>query len=456
MKVQAAFPEIACFKSDDNSTPYRVFGLNGVGASGKNLLSASWKRSRNEFSGQFNFTIKEDVRLASYSNATKVQPFLDVVQPMDVVTFKGDSASGKADFIGIITDISVSATAGSYQKSISITGKSIEHLLELYCISLDATAMIWSGTQADATALSYNFVENVSNKTDGLPIKDVLQEVYKHFDQVAKSYPGISNVKISEMVNTWMGTDFFECDKDLKFHLPISSNLMADSTIKFPDYIRNLLPQPLYEFYGTVVDGKPKVVCRECPFDAEDWNALETYPMEASCLTNYALTRSNGEVYTAFIPYLEGSALSMNHYQVQASSSGYPHQVIDEQKLAIYGFRPLNCNFVGFKTEGTSEETMTDIFKRLAGRMKSWYSNLDDMYDANFTMVAIKNKALPKLGQKLKFANGQFYLTGLDYSWSYSSSPTIKCQAERGGEYQNGSFARAISGLSRPHVEMLQ
>ena len=455
MKVQAAFPEIACYKSDDNSTPYRVFGLNGVGASGKNLLSASWKRSRNEFSGQFNFTIKEDVLLASYSNDTKVKPFLDVVQPMDVVTFKGDSASGKADFIGIITDISVSATAGSYQKSISITGKSIEHLLELYCISLDATAMIWAGQQADASALAYNFVENVSSQTDGLPIKDVLMAVYNHFDQVAKQYPGVSNVKISDMIKTWMGTDFFECDKDLKFLLPISSNLMQDSTIKFPDYIRNLLPQPVYEFHGTVVDGKPKVVCRECPFDAEDWNGLDTYQITADTLTNYALTRSNGEVYTAFIPYLEGSALSNNHYQVQLASNGYPHEVIDKEKLAVYGFRPLNCNFVGFKTEGTSDKDMTEKFKDMASRLKVWYSHLDDMYDGNFTMVATKGKAIPKIGQRLKFASGQFYITSLDYSWSYMGSPTIKCQAERGAEYQNGSFARAISGLSRPHVEMM-
>ena len=454
-KIQAEFPEIACYKSDNNSTPYRVFGLNGVGASGKNLLSASWKRSRNEFSGQFNFTLKEDVNLPSYSSDNKYKPFLDVVQPMDVVTFKNDATSGKADFIGIITDISVSATAGSYQKSISVTGKSIEHLLELYCISLDATAMIWAGQQADATALAYNYVENVSSKTDGLPIKDVLMEVYKHFDGVAKDYPGVSNVKISDMIKTWMGTDFFECDKDLKFHLPISSNLMSDTTIKFPDYIRNLLPQPVYEFHGTMVNGKPKVVCRECPFDAAAWNGLETYQLKADTLTNYALTRSNGEVYTAFIPYLEGSALSNNHYQVQLASNGYPHEVIDKEKLSIYGFRPLNCNFVGFKTEGTSDTTMTEKFKTLASRLKTWYSNLDDMYDANFTMVGTKDK-MPILGQKLKFASGQFYITGIDWNWSYMSSPTIKCQAERGAEYQNGTFARAISGLSLPHVEMMQ
>ena len=452
--VQAVFPEISCYKSDNNSSAYRVFGANGIGTSGKNLLSCSWKRSRDEFSGQFNFTVKEDVSLPPYSESNTARPFLDMVEPMDVIAIKNDSTSDKYDFIGIVTDISVSATAGSFQKSISISGKSIEHLFEMYCISLDATAMQWAGESANTQSLQNNFVASLSSKSDSVTIKDTFMSIYKQFDDVAKKHPGVSNTRISQMIDTWFDADYIDCDKDLKFKMPISSNLFSDSVVKLPDYVRNLLPQPVYEFYGTVKNGKPVVVIRENPFDHNDWKELDVFHVDADYLTSYALTRSNGEVYTVFIPYVAGSVLDQNFYQVQSTKEGYPHSAVDKEKLAVYGYRPLNCNFVGFKTEGTPSDTLTEVFKELAERLKTWYGKLDEMYDANLAMVLSRKTGMPQVGQRLAFARGEFYVTGTDFSWSYGGSPTVKVRAERGAYYAGGAFSMPLDGLSRPHVEM--
>ncbi len=452
--VQAIFPEISFYKGSDNSSAYRVFGINGIGTSGKNPLSVSWKRSVGEFSGQFNFTMKEDLTVAAASADNLSKPFLDVVEPLDVVVIKHDSSPDtKPDFIGFVTDISFTASAGGLQKTISITGKSIEHLLELYCISMDATAMLFAGDGGNVEAIQKNYVADMSAQGNSVAVKDMLKKVYESFDGVAKRYPGISNTRLSQMIQTWMGSDFFDCGASLRFHYPISSNLFSNSTINYPDYVRNLLPQPLYEFHGIVQDGKPKVRCREVPFDGNEWKRLKSFTVVADILTGYSLARSNGEVYTVFIPYLEGSPIGMNFYQVQSTDKGYPHSCVAKDKLELYGYRPLNCNFVGFKTEGTAESDMTETFRKLAERLMAWYSRLDEMYDVNLSMVLRKGHGIPELGGRVKFGDGEFYVTSVEYSWSYGASASIKCHGERGGKYQDGVFATPLTGLSRPRME---
>ena len=68
---------------------YQEFSTNSKDVSGKNLLSYNFQRSVNSFSGSFSISVKEENIYSSYVEQKK--PFLDMVNPFDVVTIQEDS-----------------------------------------------------------------------------------------------------------------------------------------------------------------------------------------------------------------------------------------------------------------------------------------------------------------------------------------------------------------------------
>lgn len=397
------------------------------------LLSYSWNKDLYTFGGAFTLTIKDDGT-----------DLIDDVQMLDVVQII-ENETEKADFIGIITAVTYNASATG-KKQISIQGKSIESLLDMFTIALDATAMIFAGKSANNASMQLNFAKDLSSQKKPLTIKNVLEIVFDKFEETAGKFPNVSSTTIGEMIKKWIGEDFFEVPKEdgkeTEFKYPISSNLIQNATITYPGYIRNLLPQPLYELYGETKDGSTKVICRKVPFGEKDWKKLIVEKISPDTLTNFVLGRNCEEVYTAFIPYLEGSNFSPNFYQVKnGSKEGYKGSNINTEKLKVYGYRPLNCDFHGYKMEGTTEEQEGSLFENTSKELSEWYGYLDDMYNANFSIINIINENKPVLGGIAQFGEAKFYVTGVEHTWSYGDTAMINYQCERGGLYsEDGKF----------------
>lgn len=445
-RVQSVTPVVEFFSYKDYKS-YQVFSASSKSYSGKNLLSYSFSKSVSNFSGNFQITIREETDMTIYSENER-KPFIDKVHALDVVKII-ENDNNEPDFIGIVTTISFTGTEGN--KTINISGYSIEYLLEFFTISLDATAMAWANTYVNVDSKNRDY-KSTNGGSDSASIKEVCKTSYNYFCNIANQYKKLTNTKIMDLINKFMGSDLFDCPDSLKFKYPIASNILQNSTINWSNYIRNLLPQNVYELYGIITNGKVKIRAREVPFSAGAWNKLEKTKIKDYALINYTLTKSIDEVYTNFYSYVEGSSLAPDFWnRLNASSEGNILAETNNEKTALYGYKPLQCNFIGYNTE--SKVDIQKQFKELNKNLADWYGKLDEMYDATITVVNIQNEPIAAIGEVVQFLGGEFYVVGTEHSWQYGVSPKVTYHCERGGKYTNGKFTE-LTGISLPLAEI--
>lgn len=419
-----------------------VFDINYP--SGQNLLSYSYQRSINNWSSNWNMSFKDNGFPDSKENY-----LFDLLGPLDVIEIK---EFDKIVYIGVITDISFSAKANG-QKVIHVSGKGIEFLFEYLTLALDVTAMAFVG---EAFQVDYkNFETKLTiNKNEAPTVKSLFEDLFKCFSSGVVDMSKLANTTILNMIKKWYGDNYLEVDDNLKFQYPIASNLFTNSTINFITYIRNLLPTTVYEMFSIIKDGSPKILIRKKPFNNDKWNELNYYSINPIALTDYLLTKSINEVYTAFYSYVEGSVKSSDWYQKLGATKEGNKSLINEEKLSIYGYKPLVGNFIGYNTNVKADEVSSSFennFEILNKELRTWYENLDEMYNLTLTVLNVDGEAI--IGNKLKFLKGEFYLTGIDHQWQYGDSVRLTYHCERGGNYESGSFSK-LKNVSEKLLEV--
>lgn len=308
---------------------------------------------------------------------------------------------------------------------ISIQGKSIEWLFETLTIATDVTAMSFAGQfwNTDNANITLKLTQNKSN----VAVKESLQTIYDDFVNSVRKNTSLSNFKIADLIQFWYsdkGTkaiDIFEIDDNLKFYFPIASNMYSNNAVNYISYIKGILPSNVYEMYGTVIDGKPKIKVRLMPFSKNTWNKLDAKTIDASVLTDYTVQRSGEEVYTAFLAYIQGSPLDPEFMaRAMGTIKGNPNAKLIE-KAQKYGYKPLQCNFIGYPQNFVKEDTkveneekeklsLQEAVGRLTETMAEWYGNLDEMYDATIGIVNVFTNNNPKIGDKIRFLMVNFML----------------------------------------------
>ena len=304
---QAPQPTIKCYHSVDKfgnavKNLYQEFTPTSLDRSGKNLQTYSFDNSVENFGGTFSFTIKEDIPMSVIT-----VNFMDSVKPLDIIEISENGDGHSIDFIGVVTKISVGGISSNLNKTVTVSGRSIEWLFSYLNINTDIKACIFQNDQANKTFLT-DLANN--NGKDGMSIKDIVIASFKMFVEQTTKHTEISNFVIGDIIKLWYGDDysqFIEASTEI-FAYPISSNLFENGKINVIDYIKKLLPSPIYEIFG-FIDGsnKPKLCVRKAPFD----NPKSDYRIEPVQLTDFTLTRSCEEVYTAFMPYIEGSSMQV-------------------------------------------------------------------------------------------------------------------------------------------------
>lgn len=459
--VQSPSPTIKCYHSFLEGHPlYYIFSASSPEQykSGKNLQSYQFSRSTNQTTGDFSFTIKEET-----NNSNTANLFFDYVDIFDVITIKENALAtdSNVDFYGVVTNISFSASANGLQKLISIQGKSIEYLFETLTIATDVTAMSFAGQywNTDNANITLKLTQNKSN----VSVKEALQTIYDDFVNSVRKNTSLSNFRIADVIQYWYSDketknlDIFDVDDNLKFYFPIASNMYSNNAVNYISYIRGILPSNVYEMFGTVINGKPKIKIRLMPFSEKSWNNLIPNNIDSSILTDYTLQRSGEEVYTAFLAYIQGSPLDPEFMaRAMGTIKGNPNAKMIE-KAQIYGYKPLQCNFIGYpqnfvkenievKNEENEKMSLQEAVGELTKTMAEWYGNLDEMYDATIGIVNT-SIAIPRIGEKIRFLKGEFYITTETHTWNYGAAQKISYQCERGGDYINGKFT-PLKGVS--------
>lgn len=452
---QVPQPTIRCYKSVKNGKAvtdlYQEFTPKSAYVSGKNLQSYNFEKSLDNFGGSFSFTVKEDVN-------TKETLFMDKVSPLDVIVLSESGSETDRSFIGVVTTVSIGGISSNLNKVVTVSGKSIEWLFLYYNINADIKGAIF---QNDAANTGFKADLAKRDGTEGLSIKDIVMATYDMFNSQVNGtkLKTVTNFVVGDLIKLWYGdVSKFVVADTAQFKYPISSNLFTGGRISIIDYLQKLLPSPIYEIFGRLDDnGKPTLVFREAPFD----EPKSTFKINANVLTDFTLTKSCNEVYTAFLPYIEGSNMDPSYYMnLQAGKSiakGYDAVQKNEEKISVYGFQLLTCSFAGYNSnpdnpskQGFSADTIQD----LAMKMQQWFSCLDEMYAGDFTIVNYMEKKDKKaqIGDWIGFADGLFYITAEKHSWTYGDNPMINYSVTRGGNYKNGAF-KPLENLSRAYRE---
>lgn len=445
MKViyQSFMPKITVSAySDGGYSEHIVFGATST--ANKNLVSYTFSRSLYNLTGTFSFSFKEDTK--SDIN------ILDSIKMLDLVKIYEFE---KLVFIGIVTETSFSASSGNIQKTVSVSGKSIEYLFELLQVSLDITAMNF--VQSDAKNIELINELNKKDSTDGISIAEAVKTAFSQFVGILNDYKEVSTVQVLEMLKAVYGgldiAKFLVCG-DINFYYPISSNLYSDRNVKFIDFLRNVLPSPVYEIYGTIgSNDTPKLNLREVPFSSSDWDKLSCYRVPPELLTSYTFSKNCTEVYTEFLGYVEGSLIDPAYYKkLTATDKGYDSQVTLPEKIAVYGYKPLEVTFVGYfggknKTEeNKTNETLKEKMKSLNTKLSEWFGKLDEMYSGNITIVnADYGNEKTGIGERVMVGTNEFYINAEKHDWAFCAAPTITYTVDRGGRYTKGVFSECIN-----------
>lgn len=449
---QAPQPTIKCYHSIINGQAakllYQEFTPTSLDNAGKNLQSYSFENSVENFGGSFSFSIKEDIPKYTYNTT-----FMDQVKPLDIIVISERGDGQSIDFIGVVTKVSVGGISSNLNKTVTVSGKSIEWLFTYYNINCDIKACIFSNESVNNT-LKVDLANN--NGKTGMSIKDIVIKCLEVFNQQTNEHKGVSNFIIGDIIKNWYGEDYssYIVASNEVFAYPISSNLFDNGQINIIDYLKKLFPAPLYEIYGYIDNyNKPKLGIRKAPFD----NPRSSFILKPVQLTDFTLTRSCEEVYTAFMPYIEGSSMSPDFYMNIAKAEGikedgYNYAGSIPEKVKLYGYQLLTCSFVGYNADPDNPAVDTDKLQKLQADLVNWFGNLDDMYSGDFTVVNLLDRRMAKIGEWLEFTDGLFYVYTASHTWNYGDNPMINYQVGRGGKWINDTF-KPLDRLSTVYRE---
>jgi hypothetical protein len=437
-------------------------GANGGAGIYRQLLNYQFQESVDDVRGAFSFTVENET--IPESGGKKITTFDRVKLRSIVKIYEGGD---KAVFVGIIRrkSISVAMTAGGPRKSITFTGEALTGVIADFVLSLD----IKISDVADASIETKKLTLALSSNQH-LTIDEFLKITWEKYTELSIQNFKMNDCETTKTVKAFMSEPFFTHGKnDSPFYFYIANATYTQGNNNLIDMWRHILPNPVYEIYAYCDrNGGEKIMVREAPFDGDTWSELRTIKIVPISLLNYAFQQSDEEVYTVFNGYLEGSAMSHDFYTIvsQYDGSGNGIMQVDEDKLKRYGYRPLEVSFRGYdrrKNSDKNTESMQEIMRELNGRLKKWYARLPDMFSGTITLTTnfAEPERNPRVGEKVMFLGGEFYVQKAVHFWSYGETPTLTLSVARGMKYSDGGVdyiekANTLENIGAARLELEQ
>lgn len=502
--------------------PYYKFSSVDTGVlSSANLQSYTFTNGIKNLDGSFSLTIKEDTRELLPGETY----FMDQVHQLDVVKIV---ENGYVAFWGVVRTISFGATAGAMNKVITISGMSAAGLLNMFNISTDMASMqaimnvAENGKIASRIANLFNQKEEKNGKLVPKPVevKEVFRIVYLALHYVAKGHKynsktgewdpeedkskqQFASFKIQRIFRYIFGVahddvgltlnydtekytkpvEFLDCDVTMRYQL--ATNLFNMSEVNIVSYFKGILPEILYEFFHEMDENdQPKIIIRQAPFTKEGWKNLGvSYEIDPSTITDYTLTQTDANIFTAFFAYPAGQSGQRDLYRYMtgkndtaADKKNNTVQKVDDKLLHLYGYIPLDAAFLGYKPDSVTTDNQIEISEKMSSDLGYMYKNLKDYWSGDVTFVnlmdnedsefykqyaydvenkqiltkpvAIKKTNIPRIGTKVKLCGMEFYVTDKTHSWRYGEPCKVNLRLERGGKYNEDGFVEPVEYAS--------
>ncbi|MDR2534543.1 MAG: hypothetical protein LBD29_00745 [Treponema sp.] len=440
---QSPAPKLEIFTKGDPNKPDITYFPAPKAERWSKLLGYTFTESVDDLEGSFSFTVENEEVKKEEKSVFDLIPVRSIVK-----IYEGDLEN--AVFIGIIRQrqIKKSMTSQGIKRSVVFSGKSIISCVAEYTLSLD----IRIHNIAEPMSRNKDLTDRLTRKKekgDLLTIKDFMKETWEHFKKVSEE-AGISTTGVADIIKKFIGggnpNTFIKVTGIRQtLHYDIACVFYNAANNVIVDVWRNILPENVYEFFSRCEDGEPKIIARQVPFEPEDWSSLDIYMISPISLTAYELDLSDEEVYTAFVSYIIGSAREREFYLGVYQTSKDDIVAHDRKKQKIYGFKPMELNFVGYDRQGNSPKedgnraALIEELRELNKMALYWYSRLDEMYSGSITVITDFNKpeTNPRAGCRAGFLGGEFYINKAEHSWNFGGTPTIKLTVSRGMIYDN-------------------
>ena len=427
-RAGGGFDDVAYFPSERVGGDQRLWS--------DQLLSYSFSERIDSIDTEFTFSVTPEVDRGGKS-------WMDKIQPRDVAVF---TEFGVVRYVGVITRVRYYGRMDDTpNRSITISGMSVGGILSTYRIILDQRIYRYHST---ADALNQQFMAKLTSAlNEGDAFRQVLISIYESFMALMQEvgrmgeHEGVG-VVFSRYLDYQSGID-----DDVKTHYPIHLTLYTVGANDIWSIWEGVVQRPIHELFGrwNAGTGRYQIVFRQAPFDHKDWAALPIHDIDPLWVKSVEVGLSDDDIYTFFSSYFPGSGVSRSVAIGTADYAGTA--VIDEDHWAQYGYRPMEMTFKYFDRSMLEKFNSTEgLMKRMNRMVKGWYEKNSEFLNGTIEMMTVPN-AYVRIGERLRYLSGEFYVEGTTRSWSYGGPMVTRLTITRGYRYDAGKYTGPIRDL---------
>ncbi len=410
--------------------------FSGSGGEGKSTacIGYSFEESLAQLNTPFSFqtTLERDER--GYT-------WYDKIQVRDLVFIK---EHGKTRFAGYVQNRRYNARMGDHgpQRSITISGTSIGGFLTTFSIILDLHIL---SANTSAEAESRKFMAAIAGKVEvNQSMSELIKSIYSAFLNMVDKIGSSQNIGIRQILDNFVdaGSRF---DSGVKAKYPYALSLYQTGENNLWDIISQIITPPFHEIFGlwNFDQGvnKYELIIRPTPFDGERWSALpiHTIPddIPAVFLRDYDVGDSDNDMKTLYGCFLPGSAYSREKI-LTLDNFAYTLK-FDSEKWPYYGYRPLftECRYFNREHEADFKE-VPDLVRQLSQQLYDWFHNNALFLTGSVSIESvdtIEYPNYPRIGERLGFLGGEFYIETAQHSWQYMGEMVTTLGLSRGFLY---------------------
>jgi len=359
-------------------------------------------------------------------------------------------------FAGLVRSRRYSATlsGGKPSRTIQITGSGLGGMISQFKLVLDQF-LYESSTTAEAASRKLMGRLSSLQDSENAPVAPLIIAIYDAYFELTQAIGELGgSVGLRGLIEHFVDVGS-KLSRDVVLRYPMSFALYQVGENNVWDIISQIVVPPINELYGywNPLAKKFEIVFRQAPFEPADWKALNTNEVPPVYLDDYNVGDSDAEVYTFYLGTLPGSGISRNKAMVYDSGAGKIGQ-IDSEKWKLYGYRPMIVDFRYFHREAEKTFGAATLMRELSEMMKRWFKNNDEFLSGTVTMMTPGNEryapANPRVGEKLSFMQGEFYIEGVSHSWRMMAPMETELTVTRGYQYdRSGNMTGRIDTLGK-------
>jgi hypothetical protein len=304
-----------------------------------------------------------------------------------------------------------------------------------------------------AEVASENLIREL--EASGKKLRDALRTIYKNFMVLTTVNDSGVAPGIKVLIDKYIDIDT-GISSDLEAWYDLAIGLYQTGENDIWGIWKSIIPAPIYELFGRWEENtqKYKIIARRAPFDMDDWKSLPAIEAKSIVLTDYTVGRDNSEVKTFFWGSMPGSEL--DRLETLTLDQYKATRKVNTEKWPIYGYRPMEIVFRYFKRDIDTTNS-EQVLAKAAEIMYNWYGKNDELLNGQITIIDADDEKImkyPRIGEKLSFLGGEWYIERTARSWVYGKSPKVTVDITRGYVYQNGAMQSPIPNVGKRLLEL--